>query len=250
MRLRPLIAGNWKMNCTIEESLNLVTELLELTKDNTSTEILITPPFTSLQKVGELIKDSNIRLGAQNMHAETNGAFTGEISGKMLKSVGCEYVIIGHSERRGLFCETDKIVNKKTHSALRENLKPIICVGETIEEKEAGETLTVITRQVSRALEGFDSDLIKDITIAYEPIWAIGTGKSAAPAEAEEIHKFIRGLLSELFGTFADVVRIIYGGSVKADTIDTLMAEENINGALVGGASLNAKDFARIANFS
>ena len=238
------------MHTTINEGVKLVMGLREYLKGVVDAEVVIAPPFTSIYHLSHLLADCPIRLAAQDMSWEKSGAFTGEVSGTMLKSVGCEYVILGHSERRALFGETDTNVNKKTTAAIRDSLRPIVCVGETDEEREAGRTLSVVKRQVTDALEGLGPGMMKDLTVAYEPVWAIGTGKTATPEEAEEVHASIRELLFELFemDSVKDV-RIIYGGSVKPGNIDSLMAQPNINGALVGGASLSAVDFARIVNF-
>lgn len=248
--LKPLIAGNWKMHTTVNQGVELALKLRERVKGVDSVEILLAPPFTSLHHISHVIADSPIKLCAQNLHWEKQGAFTGEVSAEMLIAVGCKYAIIGHSERRQYFRETDETVNKKTVAALRAGLKPIVCVGETLDERERGKTLQRVKLQVKNALDGLAGGAVRDIAIAYEPIWAIGTGRNASPQEAEEVHNALRELLFELFGTdHARDVRIIYGGSVKPDNIDVLMAQPNIDGALVGGASLKAEDFARIVNF-
>ena len=245
----PLIVGNWKMNTDLCQGDALVLKLRELLKGADSAEVVIAPPFTSIHHLYHLLADSPIKLAGQNIHWEKNGAYTGEISGEMLASVGCKYAIIGHSERRQYFGETDETVNKKVFATLRHSLKPIVCVGESLQEREGRKTLKKIKTQVTQALAGLGS-AVKDLTIAYEPVWAIGTGKTASPQQAEEVHNSIRELLFELFDAeSAREVRIIYGGSVKADNIDELMAEPNIDGALVGGASLKAEDFARIVKF-
>lgn len=238
------------MNTNIHESVDLVLKLRDLIKDADSVEVVIAPPFTSIHHLSHLIPDTPIKLAGQNLFWEKSGAYTGEISGDMLKTVGCSYVIIGHSERREYFKETDEIVNKKAKAALKVGLKPIICVGETLDEKDRGKTLPRVKIQVKNALAGLAGGALKDIAIAYEPIWAIGTGRTASPQEAEEVHNAIRELLFELYEPDGvKGVRIIYGGSVKADNIDSLMAQPNIDGALVGGASLKAEDFARIIKF-
>lgn len=248
--LKPLVAGNWKMHTTVNEGVELVLKLRERVKGVDAVEILLAPPFTSLHHISHIIADSPIKLCAQNLHWEKQGAYTGEVSAEMLTSVGCKYVIIGHSERRQFFNETDETVNKKVLAALRAGLKPIICVGETLDERERGKTLQRVQHQMRNALGGLAGGAIKDVTIAYEPIWAIGTGRTAGPQEAEEVHNALRELLFELYNTdSAKEVRIIYGGSVKPDNIDKLMAQPNIDGALVGGASLKAEDFARIIRF-
>ncbi len=248
--MKPLIAGNWKMHTTINEGADLILKLRERVKGVDSVDIVVAPPFTSLHHLSHLVADSPIKLAAQDLHWEANGAFTGEVSAPMLASVGCTYVIIGHSERRQMFKETDETVNRKVMAALKAGLKPIVCVGETLEEREAGKTLLRVRAQMKGALAGLSGGAVRDIAIAYEPIWAIGTGKTASPQEAEEVHNALRELLFELFNLDqAKDVRIIYGGSVKPDNIDSLMAQPNIDGALVGGASLKAEDFARIVNF-
>ncbi|MDH4226657.1 MAG: triose-phosphate isomerase [Deltaproteobacteria bacterium] len=248
--LTPLIAGNWKMHTTVAEGVALVMKLRELTKAAKHVEIVIAPPFTSLYHLHFLTKESSFKLSGQDMHWEKSGAFTGEVSAEMLKDVGCEYVILGHSERRQFFGDTDDIVKKKLLAALKMNLKPIVCVGETLDERETGKTMDVVSRQIKSALMGLGPGVIKELTFAYEPVWAIGTGKTATPGQAEEIHNSIRSIIYETGGPASGkAVRIIYGGSVKPDNIDSLMAEPNIDGALVGGASLKADDFARIVNF-
>ncbi len=250
MTKRALIAGNWKMNTTLDEAAELAASVAGLTKDAEGVDIVLAPPSISLDRVAGIIKDTNVSLSAQNLYFEESGAFTGELSAKMLASVGCEYVIIGHSERRELFGETDEGVNRKIMAALKEGLKPIVCVGETLEEREAGRALERVSSQVRVALSGLTNEEMADVAVAYEPIWAIGTGRTASPEDAEEVHACIRGILLELYGEELSAgVRIIYGGSVKPDNVDTLMSMKNINGALVGGASLKAEGFARIVNF-
>jgi triosephosphate isomerase len=248
--LRPLIAGNWKMHTSINEGVELVIRLRELLKGYDEADVVIAPPFTSLYHLSHLIPDTPFRLCGQNLFWEKSGAYTGEVSGAMLVSAGCRYVMIGHSERRQYFKETDEAVNRKVMAALREGLKPIVCVGETLEEREKGVTLKRVASQVKAAFAGLGGGAIRDATIAYEPVWAIGTGLNAGPQEAEEVHNALRECLFELFDPdFVKDVRIIYGGSVKPDNIDGLMAQPNIDGALVGGASLKAEDFARIVRF-
>ena len=247
---KPLIAGNWKMNTTAHQGAGLVIKLRDLIRGVDTVEVVIAPPFTSLHHISHLAAGSPIQLAGQNMFWEKEGAYTGEVSAEMLVDIGCRYVIIGHSERRQLFGEDDSTVNKKVRAALRYGLKPIVCVGETLEEKEAGRTLAKVASQVKGALEKISGGALKDVTIAYEPIWAIGTGRTASPEEAEEVHQAIRELLFDAFNTeSAKRIRIIYGGSVKPDNIDSLMAQPNIDGALVGGASLKAEDFERIVKF-
>ncbi|MBI5810270.1 MAG: triose-phosphate isomerase [Deltaproteobacteria bacterium] len=246
----PLIAGNWKMNTTVHEGVELVIKLRELVKGADDVEVVLAPPFTSLYHIGHIIAGSPFKLAAQNVYWEKKGAYTGEVSPEMLKASGCKYVIIGHSERRDIFKETDEMVSKKAAATLREGLRPIVCVGETLEERDNGKTLAKVKSQVTKALYGIPAGAVREITLAYEPVWAIGTGRNAAPEEAEEVHNSIRELLFEMFEPdSAKGVRIIYGGSVKPDNIDSLMAQPNIDGALVGGASLIAGDFARIVKF-
>lgn len=245
---RLLIAGNWKMHKTIPEALDLVRELKELVKDVNDRDILVCPPFTALYPVSKELEGSNIVLGGQNMYFEEQGAFTGEISPLMLKNAGCSYVILGHSERRHIFGETDELINKKVLSAVNHGLIPILCVGELLEEREAGKTQEVVEKQVREGLRGIDGEA--EFVIAYEPVWAIGTGKTATPELAEEVHFFIRQVLSDMFGNEkANSVRILYGGSVKPENAAGLLNMENIDGALVGGASLKAESFAKIVKF-
>jgi triosephosphate isomerase len=242
---RLLIAGNWKMHKTVPEALELVRELKERLKEVNDRDILVCPPFTALYPVGKELEGSSIKLGAQNMFYERKGAFTGEISPVMLKDAGCEYVILGHSERRKIFGETDELINRKVLSAAGNGLTPILCVGETLEEREAGRTKEVVGRQVRKGLKGFPAEA--ELVIAYEPVWAIGTGRSATPEMAQEVHKFIREVLTELFGQEkAGKTRILYGGSVKPENAKSLLEMEEIDGALVGGASLKADSFEKI----
>jgi len=242
---RPLIAGNWKMHKTVPQALELVRELKERLKDVKDRDILVCPPFTALHPVGRELKGSNISLGGQNMFYEKEGAFTGEISPIMLKDVGCTYVILGHSERRKIFGETDEVINKKVLSAVENGLIPILCVGETLEERERGETEKVVETQVKEGLKGVSPKA--ELVIAYEPVWAIGTGRSATPEMAQEVHQFIREVLTELFGNEkAKTVRILYGGSVKPENAKSLLEMPDIDGALVGGASLKAESFEKI----
>ncbi len=246
----PLMAGNWKMNKTIEEGLTLALRLKELLSGIDAVEIVIAPPFTMLDRVKERLGNSNIRLAAQNLFWEEEGAFTGEISPVMVRDVGCEYVILGHSERRGYFGEDNDMTSKKVLAALKSELNPILCVGETLEEREEGKTFKVVESQVRAGLEGCLQGQMRHVTIAYEPIWAIGTGKTAKPEEAEDVHLRIREVLHELFEMDAlEDTRVIYGGSVGPQNVDALMAQPNIDGALVGGASLKADSFERIVRF-
>lgn len=244
-----IIAGNWKMNNDLNESISLVSEIKLLLTQKDNVEVIVCPPFTSLETVSALLKGSPIKLGAQNMYYEDSGAFTGEISAKMLKSVGCEYVILGHSERRTIFLESDEIINKKIKKAIAEKLKVIFCIGETLEEREKGITNSVLDSQLAKGLSGLTAEDMKNIIVAYEPVWAIGTGKTASPAQAEEAHKFIREKIAKIFSdSVAEDIIIQYGGSVKPDNSKELMSQKNINGALVGGACLKAKSFIEIIN--
>ncbi len=244
----PLIMGNWKMNKTPEESVKLAEEIKRGILNINDREVVIAPPFTSLEKVRRVIAGSPIGLGAQNMHWKSYGAYTGEISGDFLLAMGCRYVILGHSERRKYFNETDEIINQKLLYALKIGLTPVLCLGETLSQREAGETLQVIKRQFLKCFEGVDSP--EGVVIAYEPIWAIGTGRTASPEQASEVHSYIRELLLDKYGRdIAENTRILYGGSVKPDNIDNLMAESQIDGALVGGASLIPESFIRIVRF-
>jgi triosephosphate isomerase (TIM) len=248
----PLIAGNWKMYGGRAEALVLLSVLKEkLSKESLSDrEVVVAPPFTSLETAAHLLNGSPIHLAAQNLYWEPQGAFTGEVSGLMLKELGCSYVIIGHSERRQYFGETDEHVARKAKAAQQYNLTPIICVGETLEERENGTTITVITRQMQDALQGQDKSTVASLVIAYEPIWAIGTGRTATPEQAQEVHAAMRTILGDIADKpTANTVRLLYGGSVKPDNIDGLMAQADIDGALVGGASLQAASFARIVRF-
>jgi triosephosphate isomerase len=244
----PIIAGNWKMNNTIKQSLELVREIKE-TKLNDQVESVLCVPYTVLQSIAKEIKDTNIKLGAQNMHWEENGAFTGEISPLMLNEIGIDYCIIGHSERRQYFNETDETVNKKIKSALSHDINPIVCVGETLEERESNRAEEIVKNQVKNAFDGISSESIERIVIAYEPIWAIGTGKTASSEDANAMCRFIRETIGELYGDKKDIVRIQYGGSVKPSNIRELMEKSDIDGALVGGASLKADDFIKLVNF-
>lgn len=243
--IRPFIAANWKMNKTILEAKEFVNAFAPSVSDINDIDIVIAPSFTALFLVAELIKGSNIKLSAQNVFYEEKGAYTGEISPLMLKDVGCDYVIIGHSERRHYFGEDNEILNKKVKAALRNGLEVIFCIGETLKEREEGKTFDVLERQVKEGLRDID---LSRIVIAYEPVWAIGTGRTASPEQAQEAHAYIRNKLKDLYGA-ADTVRIIYGGSVTPDNIDDLMACHDVNGALVGGASLKPESFERIVRF-
>jgi triosephosphate isomerase len=240
-----VIAGNWKMNNDLNESEKLIVELKNLLQnEKPNCDIIVCPPFTSLSEASKLLKGSSIKLGAQNMHFEESGAFTGEVSATMLKSVGCEYVIIGHSERRYIFGETDEVINKKIKKALAGGLKAILCVGELLEERESGTTNDVVKRQILKGLAGISAEDMKNIIVAYEPVWAIGTGKTASPAQAQEVHEFIRDLIEIDYSLeIANDLVIQYGGSVKPDNAKELISQKDIDGALVGGACLKADSF-------
>jgi triosephosphate isomerase len=242
---RKVIAGNWKMNNDLQQSISLVKEIKNLlTHKNINCDVVICPPFTSLNEVKNLIEGGIIKLGAQNMFYEDSGAFTGEISAPMLKSVGCEYVILGHSERRTIFGEKDEMINKKVRKALSHQLKPILCVGETLEEREKDITEKVVKRQIEKGLTDITPDEILNVIIAYEPVWAIGTGKTATPQQAQEVHQFIRKLLTSMYSKdFAQLIPIQYGGSVKPENAKELLSQNDIDGALVGGACLKADSF-------
>jgi len=247
---KPFIAGNWKMNKTDDEAVALAEGLVKEAGDLTDRTMLLCPPFTSLKSVYEVVKNSNIKLGAQTVYWEKSGAYTGMISTDMLKSVGCTYVIIGHSEQRQYFGETNESVNKRIKVCLQEDLLPIMCVGELLEEREAGKAEEVVRTQVTGGLAGISAEDMKKITIAYEPIWAIGTGKTATPEDADAMHASIRSALKDLYNEdVAQGVVIQYGGSVKPGNVDELMGKENIDGALVGGAALKVDSFARIIKF-
>ena len=247
---RMLIAGNWKMNNSCAESVELVSQLKDILSARKEIDIAVAPPFTALGAVAAVLKGSPIGLSAQNVFWEESGAFTGEISTAMLKDVGCRYVIIGHSERRQYFSETDETVNKRLKAALKASLIPIVCIGETLAEREAEKTLPVIEQQLKGGLKGLSLEEMETVIIAYEPVWAIGTGKTATPDQAQEVHRFIRDIIARIFSKeIADDTRILYGGSVKPDNVDQLMVQLDIDGALVGGASLKADAFARIVNY-
>lgn len=246
---KPIIAGNWKMNNTPSDTKLFINSLKqkELSKD---VEQIIATPFTSLYLAGELLKDTDIKLGAQNMYFEERGAFTGEVSGQMLRESNVSYVIIGHSERREIFNESDELLNKKVKAAISKDLSPILCCGETLEEREDNKYKEKIKNQITKDLEGISEQDLDKLVIAYEPIWAIGTGKTASPEDAEEMCKYIRCILEELYSQdLADKTRILYGGSVKPENIKEIMAKENIDGALVGGASLKVDSFTSLINY-
>ena len=242
-----LIAGNWKMNLNSAEGAELAKDVVSIVGPQTDVSVCVCPTYTALEAVSKVVNDSNVSLGAQNMHFESTGAFTGEISAEMLRHLFCKYVIIGHSERREYFAETDVIVNKKTLVALTANLRPIVCIGETLEEREAGKVNEVIKAQLEGALVGVTPEAADSLVIAYEPVWAIGTGKTATPEMAEEVHAEIRNLLIAQMGAeAAEKVRILYGGSMKPTNASELLAQKNIDGGLIGGAALKAVDFAGI----
>ena len=244
---KPIIAGNWKMYKDVNEAIELANGIKREAFDVENVNIVICPPFTDLSDVGEMLLETNINLGAQNCYWEAEGAFTGEVSVSMLKSVGCKYVIIGHSERRKYFGETDQTVNQRIRAAIDGGLVPIMCVGETLQEREAGKTVDVVKTQVTGGLKGFEEAYLDKLVVAYEPVWAIGTGKTATPLQAQEIHKMIRDLLKDMYSeSFSDSKRILYGGSVNPDNIEKLMSEEDIDGGLIGGASLKSEGFADI----
>lgn len=245
---KPIIAGNWKMYKTPTEAEVLVRALIPLVA-GAKADVVVCPPFTALDRAGAALRGSNVALGSQNVFWEEQGAFTAEIAPGMLKDLGVAYAIVGHSERRQFFHEDDSMVRRRALAALRHGITPIVCVGERLEEREAGRTNAVVSTQLRGALEGFSSEQANAIVLAYEPVWAIGTGKVATPEQAQEVHHFLRGTLQELFGAgVADAVRIQYGGSVKADNAATLLSQPDVDGALVGGASLEAASFAGIVN--
>jgi triosephosphate isomerase len=247
MKPTPFIAGNWKMNKTVSEALALVGELRGLVSSVRDVEVAVAPPFTALHPVAKALEGSNVKLAAQNLYWEASGAFTGEVSPGMLKEVGCTYVIVGHSERRQYFGETDQTVNRRAKAVLANGMSAIVCVGETLTEREAGRTLSIVERQVREGLAGFGKQDAARLVVAYEPVWAIGTGKVATTQQAQEVHAAIRKVLGELFGAETGAgVRIQYGGSVKPSNAAELLAQPDINGALVGGASLKAEDFSKI----
>ncbi len=246
----PIIAGNWKMHNTLAESAALITALTKAGNKN-HVEIIVAPSYTSLAKVAELAKGSEIQVAAQDVHWEDKGAFTSAVSPVQAKDAGATHTLIGHSERRSVFGDSDEILNKKVAAALRHGLTVIFCVGETLEEREAGKTLSVIESQLKNGLKDFTAEQLKGLIIAYEPVWAIGTGKTATPAQAQEVHAAIRAYLAKAYSAdFAAATRILYGGSVKDSNVDEIMAQEDVDGALVGGQSLIAEKFARIINFN
>jgi triosephosphate isomerase len=244
---KKLIAGNWKMNKTSADASALVQEIVTEVGKQTDVEVVVCPPFTSLETAGKTLDGSSIKLGAQNLHPEKSGAYTGEISAEMLRSLFVNYVIVGHSERRTYFGDTDAFVNQKVLAALKNQLKPILCVGETLAERDANRHHEVLAKQLKGSLAGLDTDQMLDTVIAYEPVWAIGTGRTATPEQAQEAHAFIRKTLTEIFDpATAAKVRIQYGGSVKPDNAKERLHQPDIDGALVGGASLDPRSFAKI----
>ncbi len=244
---KKFIAGNWKMNKTPADGVALVNDIVAAVGKQSDVDVVVCPPFTGLESAGKALDGSNVKLGAQNMHFEASGAFTGEVSAAMLRSIFATHVILGHSERRTLFGETDEVVNKKVLAALKNQLRPIFCIGETLAERESGATLKVVQTQVERGLDGVSKELATQIVVAYEPVWAIGTGKVATTEQAQEVHAFIRGLLVKLFGdAVAQKVRILYGGSMKPANAPELLAQKDIDGGLIGGASLEARSFVEL----
>jgi len=247
---RAFIGGNWKMYLDRRSAVELSRSLVKGMEDVHERDVLICPGFPLLSQVAEELAGSKVKLGAQNLYFEKEGAFTGEVSADMILSCGCTHVIIGHSERRHLFHEKDDLINRKVRSSLQQGLNPVLCVGELLEEREAGKTEKVVDAQITEGFSGVKTEELARIVVAYEPVWAIGTGKTATPDDADSVHAFIRERISTLYGdACAESLRIIYGGSVKPDNIDGLMAKENIDGALVGGASLKADSFLRIVKF-
>jgi triosephosphate isomerase (TIM) len=248
--LRRLIMGNWKMHKTISQAESLINDIFKIYQPHPSVELAVAPPFVALQAASRLLNATPIKLTAQNVCAKDEGAFTGEISPPMLREVGCHYVIIGHSERRHLFGETDRDINEKIHAALRHSLMPVFCVGERLEERQANQTQTIIQRQLQTGLDGLESKDLAHITIAYEPVWAIGTGHAATVDQAEEVHAHIRSSLAKQWGINPDQTRVIYGGSVSPDNARMLFQSPQINGALVGKACLNSESFVKIAELA
>ena len=246
----PLIAGNWKLNKTIGEACELAEKLATELQGIKGREIVIAPTFTALARVASVIDNTPIQLAAQNCYPAESGAFTGELSPYFLRDAGCQYVIIGHSERRQLLGESDNFINQKIIKALETRLNPILCIGETLEERETNQMFKILSQQLQGALRGLPTEQLAPLVVAYEPVWAIGTGKTATTEQAQEAHAFIRKVLADLFGnSAANATRILYGGSVKPENVDALMAQKDIDGALVGGASLQAEDFTRIVQF-
>jgi triosephosphate isomerase len=249
MLRKKLIAGNWKMNKTVPEAATLAQEIAAELGRVTDVDIVVCPPFTALETVGKAIEGTTIKLGAQNMHPETGGAYTGEISAPMIRALFATHVILGHSERRAYFGETDALINKKVLAALTHQLRPILCVGETLAEREAGATLEVVRTQTEGALAGVTAGQVNNVVIAYEPVWAIGTGKVATTGQAQEVHAFIRQLLTKLYGeAVAQKIRILYGGSMKPANAPQLLTQKDIDGGLIGGAALESRSFVELIN--
>ncbi len=249
MTRKRVVAGNWKLNLGPEEGIGLVQELLPLLTDEAKCDVVICPPYLTLSDAGKALQGSQIELGAQNVHWAESGAFTGEVGPSMLLTIGCRWVILGHSERRQLFGETDEGVNQRLSASLAAGLKPIVCIGETLEERDAGRVEDVVLGQLDRSLAGLTSQQATATTVAYEPVWAIGTGRTATPEQAEEVHAMIRNRLTATFGEdTAQQMRLQYGGSVKPDNAAELFGQENIDGGLIGGASLDAESFAAIVH--
>ena len=247
---KPLIAGNWKMNKTVSEAMDFANNLKSALRDVQDVEMVICPTFVALNEVSKMLEGSSIKLGAQNVYMQENGAYTGEISPLMLKELGCRYVIIGHSERRGYFKEDNKLINAKMKLALKYQLRPILCVGETLLEHQNNQTIDVVKTEIREGLACINKEQMSQVVIAYEPIWAIGTGETATPSDANKVHRVIRNIISDMFDAkTGEKTRIQYGGSVKPDNINALMEESDIDGALVGGASLSAESFIKIVNY-
>ncbi|MCB2184481.1 MAG: triose-phosphate isomerase [Desulfobulbaceae bacterium] len=250
MERRPLLAGNWKMHTTVAEAEDLARAIIQ-SQIPADRDVLLAPPFTALSAVGKVISGSAVLLGAQNVCWEEKGAFTGDISPTMLKDVGCSMAIIGHSERRQIFGESDAMINKRVAGAMQHGLTPILCIGETLDERETDQTFRVLEEQVRNGLAGIVLGSGKKIIVAYEPVWAIGTGKTASVGQAQEVHLFVRELLATMYEkNIASEIRILYGGSVNPDNVDDLMGQDDVDGALVGGAALKADSFGRIINFN
>jgi len=246
----PVIAGNWKMNKTVAEAVALASEIKERVAGVENVKVIVCPVFTAVKSVADVLKGSNVKVGAQDMYWETSGAYTGEVSGEMLLEAGAEYVIIGHSERRQYFGETNETVNKKLKKALSIGLKPIVCIGETLADREAGTTEAVVGKQVKEGFVGLTAEEMKGTIIAYEPVWAIGTGKTATAEQAEAVHAFVRNLVAQLWDKeTADTVIIQYGGSMKPENVASLLAQPDIDGGLIGGAALKADSFEKLVKF-
>ena len=245
----PIVAGNWKMHKTVADAVKYVKEFRILVKDLADVEIVVAPPFTALHAVAEAARNSNVIVAAQDLHWDREGAFTGAISGQMVREAGAECVIIGHSERRAYFGETDAMVNRKTHAAFAAGLTPIVCVGETVDQRDRNETLDVLDRQLNQGLDGLNAEQLSLLVVAYEPVWAIGTGRNATPEQAAEAHTHIRRRLQQWFGAApADACHVIYGGSVKPENIRDLVGHPDVDGALVGGASLEVGQFFEVVS--